>query len=41
MLPGFKLGKYSNEELDRAIGHLKTLGTRTKTNQLSGEEVAA
>jgi lipoprotein-releasing system ATP-binding protein len=24
MLPGFKLGKYSNEELEhRAIGHLK------------------
>jgi lipoprotein-releasing system ATP-binding protein len=40
MLPGFKLGKYSNEELEhRAIGHLKTLGKSTKkTNQLSGGE---
>jgi lipoprotein-releasing system ATP-binding protein len=43
MLPGFKLGKYSNEELEyRAIGHLKTLGIEKhalkKTNQLSGGE---
>jgi lipoprotein-releasing system ATP-binding protein len=36
MLPGFKLGKYSNEELEhRAIGHLKTLGIENthKKNQ--------
>jgi lipoprotein-releasing system ATP-binding protein len=27
MLPGLKLGKYSNAELEhRAMGHLKTLG---------------
>ena len=43
MLPGLKLGKYSNEELEhRAIGHLQTLGMEThalkKTNQLSGGE---
>ncbi|MFT5714904.1 MAG: lipoprotein-releasing system ATP-binding protein [Flavobacterium sp.] len=43
MLPGFKLGKYSNEELEhRAMGHLKTLGMENhalkKTNQLSGGE---
>jgi len=43
MLPGFKLGKYSNEELEqRAMGHLKTLGMENHalkmTNQLSGGE---
>jgi lipoprotein-releasing system ATP-binding protein len=43
MLPGLKLGKYSNAELEhRAIGHLKTLGMEKhalkKTNQLSGGE---
>jgi lipoprotein-releasing system ATP-binding protein len=43
MLPGMKLGKYSNAELeDRAMGHLKTLGMEKhvlkKTNQLSGGE---
>ncbi|SDX87692.1 ABC transporter ATP-binding protein [Flavobacterium degerlachei] len=43
MLPGLKLGKYSNEELEhRAIGHLKTLGMEKHalkmTNQLSGGE---
>lgn len=43
MLPGLKLGKYSNEELEhRAIGHLETLGMAKHalkmTNQLSGGE---
>jgi lipoprotein-releasing system ATP-binding protein len=43
MLPGLKLGKYSNEELEqRAVGHLKTLGMEKHaykmTNQLSGGE---
>jgi lipoprotein-releasing system ATP-binding protein len=43
MLPGLKLGKYSNAELEhRAMGHLKTLGMEKhafkKTNQLSGGE---
>ncbi|EIA08009.1 ABC transporter ATP-binding protein [Flavobacterium frigoris] len=43
MLPGLKLGKYSNDELEhRAIGHLKTLGmdrhALKMTNQLSGGE---
>jgi lipoprotein-releasing system ATP-binding protein len=43
MLPGFKLAKYSKEELEhRAMGHLKTLGIEKhatkKTHQLSGGE---
>ena len=43
MLPGFKLGKYSKEELEhRAMGHLKTLEIDQHAlkmpNQLSGGE---
>jgi lipoprotein-releasing system ATP-binding protein len=43
MLPGLKLGMFSNQELEaRAIGHLKTLGMEKHafkmTNQLSGGE---
>jgi lipoprotein-releasing system ATP-binding protein len=43
MLPGLKLQKYSNEEVeDRAMKHLKTLGIEAlalkKANQISGGE---